>query len=224
MASFAGGSSAGMDRSTSKPRLSDEETSIARFGAAGLQVLSGVLAILSVFIVWWIDTAANGTLVQDFPGSSFKTNATSSTYASAGYGQVGGLFEAILVLGIVGGILLLVGGILMLVSTARRRNPQNRRMAGLVIAGIVLLAAGVVAGPVMLPWAVHASSAGSSYCSGWTGTSPCNYDWGSGTHSGVGYRFVMANGWIAMIIAMSLSILGIVIWRLGRNPSDTMAT
>jgi hypothetical protein len=201
----------------SPPRLSDEEVRVARFSSAALLLGSGIVAIYSVFTVWWKFTAT-GLNTQYFPGPSFKTNGTFHSYASVGLGPVGGLFDAILALGIVAGILLLVAGAILFLAAARRRASESRVPAGLGIAGTVLEAVSLVVPVAMLPWAFHDSSAGSTYCSAWTGASPCSMVWGSGTQGGIGYNFVLADGWIIMTGALALGVLGLVIWRLGRSP------
>jgi hypothetical protein len=201
---------------SSTPMLSEEEIRVARFAGSTLQLASGILAILSVFTVWWTLTAT-GVNTQYFPGPSYKSNGTFHSYASAGFGPVGGFFDAILILGIVAGAVVLVGAGLMLVATARRRTPSSGRMAGLVIAGVVIEAVTVGVPAFLLPWAFHDSSAGTAFCSGWTGVSPCSRAWGSGTHAALGYSFILADGWIIMIGALALGVLGLVIWRLGRN-------
>ncbi len=71
-----------------------------------------------------------------------------------------------------------------------------------------------------MPWAIRDSSAGSAFCGAWTISSPCKSFWGSGYVGGVDLTFVAADGWIIMIGALALGVLGIVIWRLGRNPAS----
>jgi hypothetical protein len=191
---------------------------VARYTSSALMIVSGLLAIGSVFTVWWV---LSGTGVNQgfFPGSSYKLNGTFHTYASAGYGPVGGLYDAILVLGIVGGILALAAGVLLAVATFRHRPPMSMKLPGLGLAGLVLEALAVAIAPLLTPWAIHDSSAGKAYCAAWTGTAPCSRFWGSGSYGGVSLNFVGADGWIIMIGALALAVLGLVIWRLGRNPS-----
>ncbi len=202
------------------PRLSNEEVRIAKFAGSALAVAAGILSILSVFATWWIATTG-GVSTSFYPGLRYKAAGTWYTYASTGFGQVGGLFLAVLVLGIVAGILLLIAGGLMFVEALGKRSLSAGRIAGLAVAGIVLEVAAAAAAPGLQPWAIRTSSGGSTFCSGWTGTSPCNAFWGSGSHGAASFTFVGADGWIVMIGAMFLAILGLAIRYLGRNPPDT---
>ncbi len=196
------------------PRLSDEEVTLARFASAALEFVGGILAIYSVFTVWFY-MAGGGVATQFFPGTSFKTNGTWSTYASSLLGPVGGLYLAVLVLGIVGGAALLAGGLLTLIEAARRRPATSRRNVGTAIAGAVVMAAAWVVAPALQPWALHDSSGFA--CSTWSGTSPCSLPWGPGKIGAVGYTFYMADGWIIMLGALTLATIGLVIGRLGKN-------
>lgn len=199
---------------TTAPRLSDEEVTLARFASAGLETVAGILAIYSVFTVWWYE-AGGGVATQFFPGASYKANGAWATYASSGWGPIGGLYLAVLVLGIVGGAALLAGGALGLANAVRRRGADSGRIVGLAVAGLVVMAAAWVVAPAMQPWAMHDSSA--YPCSGWSGTSPCSLPWGPGKLLGVGYTFYMADGWIIMLGAMALATIGLVTGRLGKN-------
>ncbi len=204
---------------SSKPRLSEEEIGVARYTAAGLVLASGILALYSIFSYWWLISGfPTGTGVAFFPGASLRNNGTFSTYASAGLGPVGGVYEAILVLAIVAGVLAIVGGALALLMTARHRKPQNMRIGGLILAGVVIEGITVAIAPAMTPWALNDSGGTPSFCSGWTEGSPCSSFWGTGTYGGAGLTFVGADGWIIMIGALALGVLGVVIWALGRNP------
>ncbi len=203
---------------SSTPRLSEEEIGVARFAAAGLVLVSGILALYSIFSYWWLINGT-GVNVAFFPGASMRSNGTFSTYASAGLGPVGGVYEAILVLAIVAGILAIVGGGLSLLMAIRHRKPQNMRLAGVALVGVVVEGITVAIAAAMTPWALNDSGGTPSYCSGWTQGSPCSSFWGTGTYGGVGLTFVGADGWIIMIGALALGVLGLVIWRLGRNPA-----
>lgn len=200
--------------STEAPRLSDEEITLARFASSGLEVVAGILAIVSVFTVWWYSTGG-GVALQYFPGTQYKTNGVLSGYAVNGLGPVGGLFEAVFVLGIVGGAVLIVGGGLTLADAVRRRATKGRRNVGIAIAGTAVMAAAWVFAPGLLPWALQHSAAG--YCANWTGTSPCHLPWGPGKQGVTPYTFFMADGWIIMLGALVLSTVGLVIGRLGKN-------
>jgi len=203
---------------SSKSRLSDEEIAIARYATSALLIVSGILAIVSVSMYWWLVTGT-GVNTAYFPGASYRANGTFITYASAGFGPVGAIFEAVLVLAIVAGALLIIGGALKVVSTIRHREPHSLRLPGLAIAGVVLEGLAALIAPAMVPWATKYSSAGSAYCGGWTVGSPCSSYWGSGFYGGVSLRFVAADGWIMMIGALAVGVLGLVVWYLGRNPA-----
>ncbi len=203
---------------SSPARLSEEELAVARYATAGLALLSGIVALGSLFTYWWLWTGA-GTNIAFFPGPSFRTNGTFSSYASAGLGQVGGVFDAILALGAVAGLLLLVGGGWLLWTSVRHRPAPSRLPAGLTVAGVVLEAVSVFVAVLLVPWSFNASSGGSAYCAGWSGPySPCKYFWGTGHAGGVGITFVGADGWIVMVGALALGVVGLLIWRYGRNP------
>jgi hypothetical protein len=201
-----------------RPRLSEEEVSIGRYVASILLLVSGALAIFSIFSYWWLFSGTS-TNIGFFPGASYRTNGTWNTYASQGFGQVGGVFEAILVLAIAAGIVLIIGGGWVAFETFRKRQPQSKKPIALGLAGLVLEAVTVLIAPALAPWALDHSSASSTYCGAWTSGSPCSSFWGAGFDSGTFLRFVAADGWIIMIGALALSVLGIVVWRLARNPS-----
>ncbi len=191
---------------------------MARYATAGLAMASGIAALVSLLAYWWLWTGT-GTNIAFFPGPSFRTNGTFSSYSSAGLGQVGGIFDAILALGVVAGILLLVGGGWMGALTYRHRATASRTPAWLVVSGVVLEAVTVLVAVLLVPWAYNASSGGSAYCSGWTGPySPCKYFWGTGHAGGIGITFVGADGWILMVGALALGLVGLLLWRFGRNP------
>ncbi len=198
------------------PRLSDEEVVVARFASCSLQIVGGILAIFSVFTVWFY-LSGGGVATQFYPGASFKANGKFMTYASQGLGPVGGLYDAILVLGVVGGALLLVGGALLLLEAVHRRPARPSRNTWIALSGVAVMAFAWVIAPGLQPWALHDSTA--TACSGWTGTSPCSLPWGSGSQMGVSYTFFMADGWIIMLGALTLATVGLVIGYLGRNPA-----
>jgi hypothetical protein len=208
--------SAGRPSSTESPRLSDEEITVARFASAGLGAIAGILAIWSVFTVWWYSSGGStATTTQLFPDFYLKQGGSVVKYAAVGLGPVGGLFDAVFALAVVGGIVLLAGSALTLADAVRRRPAKGRMNVGLALAGTVIMAVAWVAAPSMLPWAFGRSA--SSYCAGWTGNSPCHIPWGPGSQAAVSYTFFMADGWIIMLGALTVATIGLVIGHLGKN-------
>jgi hypothetical protein len=197
------------------PKLSSEEISLARYATYGLELLSGILAIISMFAYWWLMTGT-GTNIAFFPGTQIRFDGTFSAYASAGMGQVEGVYLAVLVFGVVGGITLVASGALSAVMTYRHK-PESGMLFGLGIIGIVLEALAVAVAPLMSPWALNASSGGSSFCSMWTSGSPCSTFWGTGFYNGVSTNFVAGDGWILMVGALVLSIIAFSVWAFARN-------
>lgn len=208
--------SAGRPTSSESPRLSDEEISVARFVSSGLGAVAGALGIWSIFMVWWYSSAGStATTTQLFPDFYLKLGGVDAKYAAVGLGPVGGLFDAVFALVIVGGVVLLAGSLFTLLDAVRHRPARGRMNVGLALAGTVVMAVAWVVAPAMLPWALGDSA--SSYCTGWTGNSPCHIPWGPGSQGGFSYTFFMADGWIVMLGALAIATIGLVIGYLGKN-------
>jgi len=209
---------AGMAAKVPPPQLTAEEITVGRYASAALWLIAGILAVYSVFAVWWY-SSGTGVTTQFYPGTMYKLNGTWSSYTASGLGPFEGLYLAILVLGIVGGALLIVAGVLRARNVAMNRPPSSRRNVWMAIAGTALNAGAWIAGVAMVPWLFGQSS--SQWCSNWSGTSACSIPWGSGTHNGVSLTWFTADGWVIMLGALTLAIIGLVTGRLSRNPSES---
>jgi hypothetical protein len=193
-----------------------------RMAAAALILVGGILALVSAFTAWW-SLSFSGSSISFFPGSSYTGSgffgSQTVTYASGGIGPVGGLYEAILALVIIAGILGIVAGLLGLVA-AMGRLPAHRHgmVKGLAIAAIVLALVAVILAPAVQPWAFHDSSNNGS-CSGLglNGSSPCGAFWGSASSHGFTVTWGAADGWYLALVAFVLTLVGFVLWRSNRN-------
>ncbi len=207
-------------RTSTPPRPARSTT---RSVSAVLFLVAGVCAIASAFVAWWSYTF-NGFTMLFLPGASWTWSAGSITstqsFASTGLGPVGSLYEAILALAIIAGLLGIVAGSLGLASVlGRRKEPRRGVVEGLVITTVVLLGAAAVLAPAIQPWAIN-DSTNHSRCNGLNGTSPCSSFWGS--QSGVSWG--PAIGWYLAATGLALTILGLWLWGSGRTENASSGT
>jgi hypothetical protein len=189
--------------------------------SGALALVGGVLALTSAFFAWW-SISGGGATISFFPGSSatasFGGVSMTQTYASVGLGQVGGLYEAIFALAIVGGILAIVAGIVGMAGGAGRIGTKRIGTGkGLVIAAIVLIVVAVALGPAMQPWALNQGNGHSTTCGSGNGTTPCSAYWGSQTNGGVTATWGAAAGWYLALVGLILGIVGLVLWWSARK-------
>ncbi len=183
-----------------------------------LWFLVGILSVVSAFVAWWTESAS-GITISFLPGSSFTVSGSgmsiTDTYAEVGAGQVGGLYEAIYALALVGGILALLGGILSIVWARRSHGAGTNWGKGLALGGWVLILVNVIIGPALQPWAIKQGTSG--ICSS-SGTTPCSGFWGSAS----GVSWAASTGWYLALGAFILGIIAMVLARRMRGSSASM--
>jgi hypothetical protein len=190
-----------------------------RFVSSLIVLIGGVLALTSAWIAWW-SLSGSGVTLSFLPGSSgtlsYGGTTTTNTYASGGLGQVGALYEAILALTIVSGVLAIIAGILGIVLRAGRMKPSTAgKVKGLSIAALVLVLVAVAVAPGLQPYLINQSSDGSSFCSTFNG--PCSSYWGSSTVSGTTFTWGAAIGWYLALVGFVLILVGLILWNSARN-------
>ncbi len=208
---------------TSTPTTSNRPGMGKRMAASALLLIGGILALVSAFTAWWT-LSFNGVTFSFFPGSSFTSSGfgvtKTQTYASSGLGPVGGLYDAMLALVIIAGILGIIAGLLGFVAGMGRLRENRRGMIkGLAIGAMVLALVAVILAPAMQSWAFNDSANGGSCSSmGLNGSSsPCGSFWGSVSNHGSTVSWGGADGWYLALVAFVLTIVGLVLWRSNRN-------
>ncbi len=202
---------------TPTPSAPSRDVSRLRLAASVLLIVAGALAFVSSRLAWWTWTGG-GVTTTFWPGSSFYTSTVGSRwvgYAAHGLGPVGGVYEAVFALLVVGGILAVVAGIVgAAFSLGRVRSTAGGTIGGVAIAGTVLLVAAAVLAPLLQPWAYRRAT-GSGGCS-FGGTTPCSAFWGSGQGPLYSFSFWASAGWYWALVAGALGAMGLLLWLLGR--------
>lgn len=189
-----------------------------QLASAILVLTGGALGLLSAYSAWW-SYSYNAFTISFFPGSLFYesvgSGGSTQSFTSNGLAPLGDLYEAILVLTIIGGVLGLVAGALGIAAVlGHDRIGRYRTVRRLAVAMILVVTAAAVLAPAAQPWA-WSESTNTSRCGGLNGTTPCNSFWGS--H--LGATWGGTTGWYLALSAIVLAILGLLLWRIGRaNP------
>jgi hypothetical protein len=182
--------------------------------AASLLMVGGALALFSAFTAWWV--LSGGDLrITLFPGSSYEITLAGQTkhysYAGAGLGPVGGIYEAVLALAIVAGILAMLAGVLGLASSYRDlKSPRPGTIGGLAAAVAVILLVALILPVAAQPWGFRDASGGG--CSGSSGSSYCSSFWGSNGSGGARLTWGASTGWFLTLGGLTLALIGIVLW------------
>jgi len=178
-----------------------------RFVSGALALLAGTLAGISSITAWWTETYVSGgslAVVHFLPGGSLTgfSDGMSITapYSLIGVGDVGDLYETILVLALVVLVLCLASGILGVIgSLVGGRAPNRDRLIRILLVsalGLALLS--VVLAPAVQPYGLsHASSGG---CSGFGSQSPCKFFWGNGSSGATAYAWGGDVGYYLMVV------------------------
>ncbi len=182
-----------------------------------LWFLSGILALASAALPWWT-ASGNGTTLNFLPGSMFSASvdggSLSEQYAQLQLGPVGGLYIAILVLLLIGGISALLGGVLSILRPYYPTRIRPGWVLAFALTLLVLAIGAVAAAPGIQPWALRDSSSG--VCSR---TELCGSYWGSSN----GVSWGAAAGWYVAIAALVLGIVALVVIRRAAAPLSEAA-
>jgi hypothetical protein len=187
--------------------------------AGGLFLLGGTLSLTSTVLAWWSLRNPGGTV--SFYTYNIQTSgngaSNSSSYAAAGLGHVGGMYDAILALVVIAGILGVVAGLISLRNGMGRGSPSRKgTVKRLAIATLVLALFAVALAPAMQPWVLHQTPGN---CGGMSAPTPCASFWGSETVLGNSYSWGAAAGWYLALGALIVVVMGVILWALGRDRS-----
>ena len=193
------------------------------FAASVLGLIAGTLAGVSTLSPWWTISAASGgyggyASIGFLPGDSFTASANglsdSFSYASQGWGPVEGLYEGILVLGVLTLIIAVLAGILGAIRVfgppkvlTGRDSVQTWTFVAILIALVA-----VILVPLAQPGVLAIHPAG--LCAATYGSkTPCNSFWGSVTASGGSVSWGADAGWYLELASFIILISSLVVWR-----------
>jgi putative oligomerization/nucleic acid binding protein len=185
-----------------------------------LSLAAGVTAGVAALESWWTFWLSGPSWGSSefLPGDStrFTTNGASGsqTYASQGLGQLGTLYEGILVICVVSMILFFAGGILAILgSLGKLRHPTRHRVVrNLSVIALGLLLTAAVMLPVLQPPIFRGEN--QSVCGGTNGTqTPCTSFWGSLTAGSETLGWGAGVGWYLAVAIIIVTVAMLVIWR-----------
>lgn len=188
--------------------------------AVTLAVVGIVLAVFSLFLPWWTDSftelAGSGSL-NFLPGPSASISSGSSTvsetYSSLGLSQVGNVYEAVLIVGI---LVVALSAVAVVVGVFRSAHPRVSRaqwdnaFSDVSFGAAAVLLAMVVAAVLLQPPAI--SDAPHSDCGSVSGSSPCNSFWGAQSNSTESSSWGAATGWYLALVGGILLGTAALVW------------
>jgi hypothetical protein len=204
--------------------------STKRIAEIELTLAGGILSLISGFTPWWTLSGDYGLGLTFLPGSTMQssnqTATTSTSYTTAGFGPVGGVYEAMFLLLILGGLLSLISWFLGIRALYGRSTIASTRLASMVAisAALIVLVAFLLA-PSVQPTAFRDSPG--SACVTFTGESPCTSFWGSGSAGPRGLTvtdtFGPAIGWFLAGGAFALVLTRLILMRRGNAGPESNA-
>lgn len=208
------------------PATQQSQINPKRLVTASLTLLCEILAAIAAFVSWWtwsVSTTSQGSGTLYFlPGNSlsgtYSGTSSSQTYAAAGLGQVGALYEGVPAGVLVAMTLCFVAGVVaLLASLGKIRNPARHSTArSLMMVPLILFLILVIAVPVSQPALIDGSDPSS--CSRLSSVnSPCNSFWGSFSAAGGSSSWGPDWGWYLAITGIVLLIAAMVIWSLSAD-------
>lgn len=196
-----------------------------RLAASVLAVIAGICSGISTISSWYtISVSGSGVseALEFQPGDSLSASANgasaSATYASQGLGQVGGLYEGVLVFGIVVMALSLIVGAVGLLWTfgKLRTNSKGRAFQSWASCLVVVALVAVLLVPLVQP-ALLRNDPGSVCPNQSQINTPCNAFWGSASSGGVSLTWGADAGWYLEIATVVLLVAAAVAWWLSRT-------
>jgi hypothetical protein len=194
---------------------------------SALVLIAAVALFVSMALSWFgasVEGHGRAAVMSYYPGNQAMmqgangTGSSWATYVSLGLIHVGELYQALLVVGLLAGLVaLFVAGLGFARAAGVQRFPASSRFFQLsffILFG--LTAALVIVVPVVQPSAYNAD-----FSSTGCGNTPnfCTSVWGSQTVGGVTLSWGMDVGWYVGLFALGLLAIALIVLLMNRRPA-----
>lgn len=186
-------------------------------GPLALSVVGAVLVILSIAFSWLLSTSYYLSWWAVTGGSTTTSwglfnQCVNGCYTDSGFGSVSNIWMVTSYLMVIALIL----GIIAIVAAARAMSGPMRSSAGTGVMALLAFIFAVV-GPIWL-LVGQPGAFPSTFCSVFSGGSPCSAFWGSGTAFGTSLSWAPWGGWyLAVVGAVVFLVAAIWAFAAGRK-------
>lgn len=192
---------------------------------AGADLLAGLLLLGSAATPWWyLLSASAGTSsnTEFYPGGSLYAGGGGGggvvPYATVGLSALGSLYEFVLAVGLLLGLIALtLAGIGFARAAGRPIGSEGRRLVRLGGVAAFVIVAGAAAGVALAQPTLLHLYAPAGTCTAYAGGGPCSWFWGAGRAAGDTDTWGAGLGWWLDIAAAVLLGLAAAFGRAGRR-------